>query len=39
MNKYQEPIITVLYLEQADVITMSTSSDGAIVEPGDGWED
>lgn len=36
MNKYQELIIKVLYLEQVDILT---ESDGVIVEPGDGWED
>lgn len=36
MYEYKEPELSVIYLERADVLTVSP--DGDIVEPGDDWE-
>ena len=36
MNEYKQPELMVLYLEYADVLTLS--DDDVVVEPGDDWE-
>ena len=38
MNEYKEPLISVIYLEHADVF-LTGSIDGDIVEPGEDWGD
>ena len=36
MNEYKKPEFMVIYLDTADIVTLS--ADGEIVEPGDDWE-